>query len=248
MVAGGVRLTVEDPGDHGALLHGGAEQRVINGVVDQGGSVVPAGKAAEGQVIVPGNQGEVTVALVEVVVVEHGAGVAVPIEDEVVDHKVADDLVHVQGAVQICPAGQGFQGLNQSVLLGGGQVKSGCVEDVPIAGDVVVRVLELQGIGTAALASGRLKVRLVNLSAVCAIAALGEGLLYALHGQVQPLLLPVDGDGEEGAQRGLHPHGGHHFVAQIVLHTGVVLNQVVQGQFVQPLIGFACFIVVEFEL
>ena len=75
---------------------------IVNGLVDR--RLRAAGlESAEGQVVVPGDHGQPAVLLVEVVVVDHAAGVAVPVADKAVDHKVAQDLVRVHGPGGLLP-------------------------------------------------------------------------------------------------------------------------------------------------
>ena len=103
MVQLSIALVLENPGQHGPGVHRSAGDRRVDGIVDQGGSVRAADKAAEGQIIVPRDHGKHTVLLVEVVVVDHGAGVAVEVTDKVMGHKVPDDRFDVYGIFQVFP-------------------------------------------------------------------------------------------------------------------------------------------------
>ncbi len=91
-------------------------------------------------------------------------------------------------------------------------------------------------------------VRLVEPALVRAVIALQKGLLHPLHCQIQPPVLPVYGEKGEAAQGGLYPKGVHQGVGKIVLQHGGVLNQVVQAQLVQPIVGLAAVVVVELHL
>ena len=70
-------------------------------------------------------------------------------------------------------------------------------------------------------------------------------LLHALHRQVQPPVLPVDGEEGEAAQRRGHAGVGHHGIAEVVLEAGVVLNNIVQTQLIQPIETLVSVVVVK---
>ena len=117
----------------------------VNGGVDGGVDLaarVAALEGAVGQVVVPGNHGEAALFFVEVVVVNHGAGVAVAVSDEVVNHEVAEDLVHVQDILQAFALAQGLQRGDEPGLVRLCDVGFGVFEDVGIAVRVVVYVPE----------------------------------------------------------------------------------------------------------
>ena len=90
-------------------------------------------------------------------------------------------------------------------------------------------------------------VRLVQLASAKAV-ALHECVLHALHGQIQPPRLTIHADLHIAAQRGRHAHAVHQRVGQIILHHGRVLNQVVQAQLVQPMVGHIGYKVVKLHL
>ena len=388
MVELGVLLVREDPGQHGSGIHRAAGNGGVDGVIDQRGGVLGAHEAAKGQVIVPGDHGEGAVLLVEVVVVDHGAGVAVEVAHEVVHHEVTDHLVHVQDLLQVLLFVQLAQGVDQPILIRVGDVGLGVVKDVGIAVHVVgvdqghvvgaeapeapeakapeaarevlpglgeafaalpeqqpgqlghvrvaqevlqagglvqglvhgLRVLiaqrlgqllrrvrlqgfqqglhlvqiqdglqaaahlphvrhlshvrhfprELEGGLVLAALLGLLElllpafhvevaavapaaahvdaVRLIELAVIVPVVALEEGLLHALHRQVQPEVLAVDRDVDEATQGRVGAEGVHHLVAEVVLHVGVVLDEVVEAELIQPVVADSVIVMIELDL
>ena len=91
-------------------------------------------------------------------------------------------------------------------------------------------------------------VGLVQFAIGLAVIALEEAFLNALDGQIQAPILAVDGDGDKAAQRRRHAHLAHQGVGPVVLHVGVVLNQVVQAHLVQTIIAVAVLVLVKLHL
>ena len=91
-------------------------------------------------------------------------------------------------------------------------------------------------------------VGLVQFAIGLAVIALEETFLNALDGQIQAPILAVDGDGNKTAQGGGHTHLGHQGIGPVVLHVGVVLNQVVQAHLVQTIIAVAVLVLVKLHL
>ena len=83
---------------------------------------------------------------------------------------------------------------------------------------------------------------------VVAVVALEEGVFHALHRQVQAPILTVDRDVHITAQGGGGTEGAHHPIGEVVLHQGGVLDEVVQAQFVQTVVGLGAVILVELQL
>ena len=137
-----VFLALGDPAPHGPIGAVGGRHRRVDGVVDGARGVV-ALEGAEGQVVVPGDHGELAVGLVQVVVVDDGAGVAVAVADEVVHHEVAEDLVHIDGLLDVLLRVELADRLDQALLIRGVDVRLCVVEDVGIAVRIVVGVDEL---------------------------------------------------------------------------------------------------------
>ena len=80
------------------------------------------------------------------------------------------------------------------------------------------------------------------------VVALHEAILYTFHRQVQSPGLPVDGDLHIAAQRGWNAGPVHQRIGQVILHHGGVVDQIVQAQLVQAVIGFPLHILVKFDL
>ena len=216
---------------------------------------------------------------------DHGAGVAVKIQDEIVRHEIADHHVHIHGGGGIFAA-EGLQGGDEAGFVSLRAGGLGVVKNVGVAVGVVVDVLQ-EHVGAAAAAGkiaaahvgraageavGHLPVGeagggvrsgvfrcvrrcvfrcvlrrirhgevlavaaaaahfgavgLIQLAVVAAVAALQEGLLHSFHRQIKPPVLAVHGEVGVAAQGGGHTHLLHHLIAKVVLHIGVVLNDIV---------------------
>ena len=91
-------------------------------------------------------------------------------------------------------------------------------------------------------------VRLIQLPTVRAVVSLKEPVFHTLHSKIQSPVLPVDSDIDIAAQGCIHAEISHHTIDKIVLHHGVVLNQIVQTQLVQTMIGLSVFILVKLQL
>ena len=135
-----VRFAGENPGEHGPRVHRAPGRRRVDGIVHQRGGVRGTHKASKGQVVVPGDHGELAVLLIEVVVVDHRAGVAVKIAHKVVYHKVADDLLHVHHFLQVFLGVQLLQAGDEPVLVAVGDVGFSVVKDILVAAVRVVGV------------------------------------------------------------------------------------------------------------
>ena len=382
----GVFLAAEDPVDHGPVAAGDGQGR-IDVVVDGAGGAV-ALEGAEGQIVVPGDHGKLALILVQIVIVDHGAGVAVAVDHKIVDHEVADHRFHIHGAgIRLA---QGFQGRDQPGLVRVGHVGLGAGEDGGVAVRVVIDILELRlagahthaaahialadihiakggaahdllhqllhglliqggqdrldirhgnvvkidaveqggidaqllkgaaqsllvdghaeaahaapahfpplahalaggggvlalgdrlpillcgvghggdcgigGLGAVGGGGELLKIEilavapaaahvhavgLVQVAVVAAVIALEEALLHRLHRQVQSPVLTVDGDVDIAAQGGSRAEFVHHLIDQVVLHHGIILDQIVQAQLVQTVIALGGIVLVELDL
>ena len=79
----------------GLVLHQSVEEvcageRIVDGIVHNAGSVITASHAAEGEVVVPGDQVQLSSGLIEVIVVRHRAGQAVLVDGEHMDCHIAE--------------------------------------------------------------------------------------------------------------------------------------------------------------
>ena len=88
----------------------------------------------------------------------------------------------------------------------------------------------------------------VKLAIACAVVALQEALLHRFYRQVKPPILPVDGDIHIAAQGCRHTEFVHHPVCQVILHHSVVLDQVIEAELVQTVIGVGVIVLIEFDL
>ena len=103
--------------------------RGVNGRVD-GTRCVSAAKCTKAQVIVPRNHGKPAIRFIKIIVVDHHACITVVIADIIVNYKVADNLPYIHNRCNVLVIGQLFQGLNQSFLVGFGNMGLGVVPDV----------------------------------------------------------------------------------------------------------------------
>ena len=365
-----VFLFLEDPVDHRARAVSADGERRVDRVVD-GVCAVAALEGAESEVVVPGDHAQLPVGLVQIVVVHHGAGIAVAVDEIVVHHEIAQQLVDVQHVLKVFPLAEGLQAADQPRPVGVGDGGFRVAEDVGIIVRVVVGILQLDvaaahahaaaeaaetagglaaeaaetaetagrrgrisaaghaggiggpaahGAGLAAgglrriaacgagLAAGGLRriaacgagfaaglfrrhgrfrapralaaapgeahrlrvfvdevldvevtavagtaaahaqgVRLVEV-ALAAVDALHEAVLHGLDRQIQPPVFAVDRHPDIGAERRVGAELRHQAVGQVVLHIGVVLDEVVEAELVQALVGLAGLVVVELEL
>ena len=137
-----VLFIVENPREHRTGIRRAAGRGRVHGVVHKPGRVRRALEAAEGEVVVPGNHREHAVLLIEVIVVDHGAGVAVEVDHEVVRRKVADDGFHIHGFFDVRVVIEAFERGNQAALVRAGKSGLRAVEDIGIVRRIVVAVDE----------------------------------------------------------------------------------------------------------
>ena len=179
---------------------------------------------------------------------DHGAGVAVKIAHEVVDHKVAQHGVCIQDLLQVRPLTELFEGGDEPLLIRLAYVGLGVVENVRIAVRVIVNILKLDIVIACPASSASIHaVRLVEFPVAAAVIAPQEGLFHPLYRQIQPPVLSVDRQIDIAAQGRGHTEVPHQPVHQVVLHHGVVLNQIVEVQLIQAIIGLGAVVVVKFH-
>ncbi len=233
----------------------------------------------------------------------HGAGVAVKIQNKVVNRKIANHRLHGHRVLNGFPLGQAFQRCDQAGFVAVAHVRFRVIEQIRVAFEGIVCIFQqdvfaavhpvwlsfhlsgrqapavcrwlhhavrlladweavlrflrqfgershprpVEGHAVAAPAAHELAVRLIQFAVVFAVIALQEGFLHALDRQIQPPRLAVDGDGHIAAERCSHAHGGHHLIAEEILHAGVVLNQIIEAQLIQTMVGIAAVIVIKFD-
>ena len=200
------QVVVEGPLQHGLPPGGGVDGPVEEHVGVPDGVGHPQGVGAEGQVVVPGQDGEHPILLVEEVVVSRVPQIAVPVHHEHLDHKVAQHLIHIHRRLQVLPGGQGFQSLNEPGLVRPAHIELGVVENIGVALRAVAHIAQGH-VGVLGIQGG--VVRLVELSVVRPEIPPGEGLLRLLNGQEQPPGGVIHRHPGVATQRGRHLHIGH---------------------------------------
>ena len=141
MILFGIAFVRKDPAEHRTVVHVSAGKRAVDRGVHRAGRIA-ALERAEGKVVIPGDHAELTVALIQIIVVDHGAGVAVAVANEVVHNKVAKHLVHIQHAFQIFIGPELFQRGDQARFVTFVHRGFGTVKDVGIAVRVVVDIFQ----------------------------------------------------------------------------------------------------------
>ena len=200
----------------GALSHHLAGRRGVDGEVDEhcgipNGVRHAQGVGSEGQVVVPGQDGQDSILLVEEIIVPRVPQVAVPVHDKHLHGKIPQHLLHVHRRLQILPGIQNFERPDQPPLIPGRHRKFPIFKNVGVAVRIVphipqghVRIFRAQGA----------VVRLVELAVAGAEVSPGKALLRLLHRQKQPPVLPVHRHPGMAAQGGRDLHKVHHVVDQ----------------------------------
>ena len=88
-------------------------------------------------------------------------------------------------------------------------------------------------------------VRLVELTVITAMIALKIRVLHALNGQIQAPVLAIHRQVDVAAQRCIHAKRRHSLIRQVILHVRGVLDEVVQAQLIQAVIGAAGIVVIK---
>ena len=122
----------------------------------------------------------------------------------------------------------------------------GLYEFIRFVHGIKIEIREIEVAAVSASAAVLLAVRLVEIAG--AVAAGQKRVLHALDREIQPPVRAVYGDPDVAAFRAGHAHAVHQRVGEVVLHHGFVLNQVVQAELIEAVIGLRGIIVVEFEL
>ena len=132
-----IRFIREDP-----RLHRPVGKHRVDVVVHRRIRVI-ALERPEREVIVPRDHRQLPILLIEIIVVDHRAGVAIPVDHKIVDDEIAQHLVRVEHIFQVLIGRQLFQRRNQPLLIRLRDVRLRVVEDVRVAVRVVVDVLQL---------------------------------------------------------------------------------------------------------
>ncbi len=115
-------------------------------------------------------------------------------------------------------------------------------------GGIAVKVEIIQISAVAAAAAKAHAVGLIEFAVAGTVIAFQKGFFHAFYRQIQTPVLTVDGDIDKTAQRGVHAKLMHHCIGQIVFHHGGILNQIIQAQFVQAMIGAGTVVMVKLNL
>ena len=108
-------------------------------------------------------------------------------------------------------------------------------------------LLTVKILAVAAAPAHALTVGLVKLAVIASVIPFKKAFLYALHRKVKTEVLAVNRYISVAAKGRSHPELAHHGVAEIILHIGVVLNNVVETKLVEAVIGVGAVIMIEFD-
>ena len=124
--------------------------------------------------------------------------------------------------------------------------QSAAVKTGKIFGGIAEGV-EVEVLAVAAPSAHADAVRLVQFAVIAAVIAREEAFLNALEREVKAPVLTVDGNPNVACERGGHGKARHHFIGQVILHEGIVLDVVVEHELVQPVIGARAGKMVELD-
>ena len=115
---------------------------VVDGRVDHAGRVA-AVHAAEGQVIVPGDQVQRALRLIEVVVVRHGAAEAVLVDREDVHGHVQKQVVDIHDLLEVLARGDALERGHHPLMILLARVGDFAFPDGRVAVQIVVRIVQV---------------------------------------------------------------------------------------------------------
>ena len=130
-----------NPARHGAIGIVAARHQRIDGRIDRARRVAATGKPAKGQVIIPGDHAHHAVFLIQIIIVHHGAGIAVAIAQEIMHSHIHGHSVGIHGAG--IALAELFQRRNQARLILLFHLGFGIVKDIGVAVGIIVDVLQL---------------------------------------------------------------------------------------------------------
>ena len=113
---------------------------------------------------------------------------------------------------------------------------------------IVRKVIHIKILAISPAAAEAHTVGLVKLAVVITVVTLQERILNPLNCKIKSPILAVDCDICKAAKRSTDAKFIHHSVCQIVLHIGVILNDIVQAQFIQTVVAFIVVVLVKFNL
>ena len=129
---------------HQGIKEGRAGERVVDGIVHNTGSVIAAPHAAEGEVIIPRDEVQLSAGFIEVIVVRHGAGQAVFVDGEDVDGHIAEQVVDVHIIFQGITFRNVFESSDHALVVGLCGVGDLAVPDGLVAVQLIVCIIEVR--------------------------------------------------------------------------------------------------------
>ena len=91
-------------------------------------------------------------------------------------------------------------------------------------------------------------VRLIEVTVIAAVIPLQEGILDRFNGKIQTPVLTVDRNICIAAKRRICAEIAHQRVSEIILHIGIILNEIVQTKLIQSVIALGAVILIELDL
>ena len=146
---------------HQGIKEGRAGERVVDGIVHNTGSVIAAPHAAEGEVIIPRDEVQLSTGFIEVIVVGHHAGQAILVDGEDVDGHIAEQVVDVHIIFQGITFRNVFESSDHALVVGLCGICDLAVPDGLVAVQLIVCIIEVRAAsahGEAALAVGKIKI------------------------------------------------------------------------------------------
>ena len=146
---------------HQGIKEGRAGERVVDGIVHNTGSVIAAPHAAEGEVIIPRDEVQLSTGFIEVIVVRHHAGQAVFVDGEDVDGHIAEQVVDVHIIFQGITFRNVFEGGDHALVGGLCGICDLAFPDGLVAVQLIVCIIEVRAAsahGEAALAAAKAEI------------------------------------------------------------------------------------------
>ena len=146
---------------HQGIKEGRAGERVVDGIVHNTGSVIAAPHAAEGEVIIPRDEVQLSTGFIEVIVVGHHAGQAILVDGEDVDGHIAEQVVDVHIIFQGITFRNVFEGGDHALVGGLCGICDLAFPDGLVAVQLIVCIIEVRAAsahGEATLAAAKAEI------------------------------------------------------------------------------------------
>ena len=146
---------------HQGIKEGRAGERVVDGIVHNAGGVIAAPHAAEGEVIIPRDEVQLSAGFIEVIVVGHHAGQAILVDGEDVDGHIAEQVVDVHIIFQGITFRNVFESSDHALVVGLCGVGDLAVPDGLVAVQLIVCIIEVRAAsahGEATLAAAKAEI------------------------------------------------------------------------------------------